>query len=1372
MADADRDFAYVATLDLSQIEEQVSKLEGRMTAFGSNLEKILNTVAQNTARSFSSIQAPQISTAITSGQNQAGGVSRQVELFTQLEQRMISLIAQNLRLDESISKTNRQFINTSAASATTVDQFRELVTVGGQISETQFAAAQSAANLQSAEREVTALLAQGTEDAGMFARGLGSIRGALSSLEEEDALIQLVAQELRVLETNDKVAQSFTRTAATASPTLKVFNQLVSASSNIAQESIELANNIGKTRQEIAKLATAFAKGQVSEDDYRQELAKLEGQLDSLLKQQKIVISENQRQINSNEQVATSFSELGNTLSRVAQIQQQKGATEFQKVLRTFPQIAKEVRNLSDEYGPFTANIRRAGNNASEQEKEFLRLINTDKRLAAEIDRLTNEYGDFNVAVNRANIGVRQSVEDQGNLGRRLGITTGLTIALSQELQQLARRGAEAFKQLLLDSVKINQEFQASRISFAAIFEGNKEVAAGVFDFVRSESRRLGIDLAQIATSFLPQVENVDQLSQLAELSTELLRLPAAIASGKTQTDAIIAISEFLAGQTRSLQTRFNITIQDTQRLKAALEAGGISAFITELDEVLGELGIEFQDFADTTPFLLNRVNQQVIDLKDILGEPIDAAINDFLVFLEEYLRENEDAIREFTAEFGELVATIGTAVFEKIQNFLESDSIENLTDDVIQAREEFETFVDVLDKVAEVLAFLEDVQTLGFGGDGDKLFEIPDVASLLTNPIGEVIAKIKQLNFEIEPLINTIKSGFEIIKLLITDTKTGVEELFGALQSLGEPVVELTNAVINLFETAQEPLTDVLDGTADLSGAYDEVRDALENVVTSSLSRLGISVDVQEEVTEAVEANTEALLEQADAIKAAHIAEEERLELAKEYETILEETNDIVNDVNRKIVESNAEANRRILENQLDLERKRIDAIIDFSRDRAAIEQDLVDKLDDIDRDFLDDRDDILLEFARDQQDISKDTARELADIERDLAKEKIKIEEDLQETLARIRRKFEFDAQEAIRQNDAVRFLQLRRRLDFELNEASLKRDEDVQDAEQKAEEQKEKVNQKLREQLEDARTERDRALADAKRDADREARDAIEARDRALRDQRLKEKQFTEDLSLERQRRIEDLERWNQERLEKLRASIAEERIEINEGGRRLAEIENRLLQLRLKKYTDFYQNLINLTKKFTIAQEDAITEASSFDRTKIQNTGGLGQQGTGTPGGTTGTATTGQYNNVNELRRLATNYANYYNLATEALLNYIANATQEQLTALIQDLQDGILDNAVPRQSGGPIIPGQTYLVGESGPELIRPHFPGRITPISSAAGFNIPPPGGIQNIDNSRTTTFDVSMLDPTKFSPDQIEIIKAMFGRMFVQAFS
>lgn len=84
--------------------------------------------------------------------------------------------------------------------------------------------------------------------------------------------------------------------------------------------------------------------------------------------------------------------------------------------------------------------------------------------------------------------------------------------------------------------------------------------------------------------------------------------------------------------------------------------------------------------------------------------------------------------------------------------------------------------------------------------------------------------------------------------------------------------------------------------------------------------------------------------------------------------------------------------------------------------------------------------------------------------------------------------------------------------------------------------------------------------------------------------------------------------------------------------------------------------------------------------------------------------------------------------------------------------------GLINSLEKRGSGGQTWPGVGTVVGEYGPEVIRPMAPGYVAPTQMMYS----PPGayGSTVYNNQKTNQIDMSMLDPSSFTPAQKQTLK------------
>lgn len=198
-------------------------------------------------------------------------------------------------------------------------------------------------------------------------------------------------------------------------------------------------------------------------------------------------------------------------------------------------------------------------------------VLEAIKRIDRNIDQMANR-GDK--AFRSIGDGAEQS-------GFKIGAVSGITQEITRRLIEMGRAGVEAFKELVQEAVQTAQANETIRASLVGIFDGSTEQAEAAFGKIRELSRKLGVDLTEIAPAFLPKVEDFAQFEEVAKLVAGLSNLdPTAGASGARR-----ALQEALSGNLVSIQGIFEL---DTKPIKRAQEElGNLEGLIVGLGEVL-----------------------------------------------------------------------------------------------------------------------------------------------------------------------------------------------------------------------------------------------------------------------------------------------------------------------------------------------------------------------------------------------------------------------------------------------------------------------------------------------------------------------------------------------------------------------------------------------------------------------------------------------------------------------------------------------------------------------------------------------------------------------------------------------------------------
>ena len=274
-------------------------------------------------------------------------------------------------------------------------------------------------------------------------------------------------------------------------------------------------------------------------------------------------------------------------------------------------------------------------------------------------------------------------------------------------------------------------------------------------------------------------------------------------------------------------------------------------------------------------------------------------------------------------------------------------------------------------------------------------------------------------------------------------------------------------------------------------------------------------------------------------------------------------------------------------------------------------------------------------------------------------------------------------------------------------------------------------------------------DRANARKLRDNEKRIKREIEDEERKykelLKQQEVEEQRKQEALQVWLDRELEDFNRMWEEKKQDLADDMADT-IKIYEDG--LREVARINMQIR------------NLMQR-GIGMAGGLPSGFAFagGGGGISSRFGVVPQNVGT-GGSSDDDDDGP--SLNHLRATATALASQTN-QTAAMINRIKSAKRNWLLDRIREW--GAILNGDPsgNQFGGITNPGVSYKVGEAGPEtfrpmqhgIIAPHTPMMVAPQSQAAA-------NISNIDNSRSISADISMLEATQLSPVQITLIRSI----------
>lgn len=873
-----------------------------------------------------------------------------------------------------------------------------------------------------------------------------------------------------------------------------------------------------------------------------------------------------------------------------------------------------------------------------------------------------------------------------GAAGLALGGVTLAVVALTAGFAVLVKTGVDALTSLATAALDTGQEVQNAQAQFTAFFQGNADAAESVIDRTFRFAAETGVQNAQeLSRAFLPLVQNLDQLEQIMAIGAGLQAFQPEQSAFLRQT-----LQDLLAGQTRSIVQRFELPREVATEFREAFDTEGIAAGLEVIQGFLDDTGRSIENFGDTATFQLNKIKARYEILQAVVGEPFVAALSEELSTIIELIDANEPIIERFGAAFGvalgEGVKTVSDIIQNLIAQFGNIEPVLELT---------FLLVNQILDQI-EMLT----------GSD----FGAPNIGNIINTfinaPLMSLAGGLNLVNLG----LRTLEAGAKAALLPLLAT---VEVLAGRLElaDLGE-----------FFETA----------LADLAAPVNEALSSLSQSreeYTQSITDYTVELDKS---TQAGEDAANSYLEQRSALEA---MDKKLAEVAEAQETL----NEAVDDFNVDVA--------RDLEDQaLKEERARTDLQEDFADRREDIEQDHRDRLADIGRDFYEDQVKQATEFSRDEEDIARDAGRRLIDLEKDIAQDRAKIELDLQQELDRINRRFDQSRREAIRDNDAVAFVRNEERRNFELNEARIRAQQDVQEADTAAQEKRDALNTQLQREIEDAEIANRRKLEDLITNLNNEIAAETTRWNRALAEQDLYEDRKLESQQESFDREREDMEKAWDRRIEDLNRRYSEELAV-------LSEFQAREVQLVL----DHQRQMAQL-----FSSGFAGSSGGGF----FGNSGAIGQ-----PGGFFGQQKKQQPDNTEELRQRAQRVA--VERQRLDLLDFIEEATRQQLLNLLASFNvpipgqasSGGGGGAAPRQHGGPAFAGRSYLFEGREPEVITFGRHARVTPMRQIPSGAFAGGGSITN------NQFEVnqSMLDPSSLSPAQRAIMKQMANEIVAE---
>jgi hypothetical protein len=770
---------------------------------------------------------------------------------------------------------------------------------------------------------------------------------------------------------------------------------------------------------------------------------------------------------------------------------------------------------------------------------------------------------------------------------------------------------------------------------------------------------------------------------------------------------------------------------QEAEDIRVSLTAifGGnqdaADAFLATIDEVAKKLGANRQELRAFAKSILPDVGNidtvaKLTEQAKLLSADAGVSVESARIAFEEALSGNLtslqrrlnigakyiDQIRKEAAETGDLAGAIANVLGDKIEK--SGLSIENFADNLSIA----------LSKVQAIATDLQ--QLLGEAGFNEAKEQINAILSAfdknkdsierVAQAFGEVAAKVIEIvgSNIADFLENGDFEAFETLAENMADTLDAAELL---VEVLNDPnifggAIEQSNNLLDVLKQALVTASQI-GALAKAEAARKKAEaDALNvNIDEATLAGLSGGDPIRKALIErGLAEGAKLAASPEDKLKAEQAGQEaynkvilEAAEALNQYNDRLDE-NKQKHDERRQSQEKDTAAGTAAGEAYLEQQQRAeelANAESDAAEARKTIEEKLTEAKKDAVRDFvesaikyqrqiLDDE----IKNAQKREDIARKNAEKIADIFR-------KNEQRIADAATDLSRDEADAIRDASRQTEDVEADSANRRLDIERNyRQGLQRiqaqfNQSAADAERNNDAQAFIAAIRTRDaQIDEAKRGRENDIESAKIDASRRRDELKTSLDREIEDAQLANARKLEDLQTALEREIEEQRIANEREYEE--QTIAEQR---QAEARRLAQAQELadLARHQAQKLADLqaslqaeYETVVEYEKK----KADAIIQSAIDIQNKIRSLTGAGRS-SGTPTRTAGpTGSTAP-----------------------------SGASRQS------------------RANGGPVYAGQTYLVGERGPEPFTPAVNGYISPAGNFGGYGS---GVVNNIDNSRS----------------------------------
>lgn len=715
------------------------------------------------------------------------------------------------------------------------------------------------------------------------------------------------------------------------------------------------------------------------------------------------------------------------------------------------------------------------------------------------LKRIDDKLGDLSDSGKKS----FKTIEKQSGISAtKLGVVSGAVGEITSRLIDLGAQAAQAFLEIGKQGIALNANLERTEQVFTNVF-GDPKLGEATVNFLGEVSEKLRIsrdEAASFASTILPKSGGLPQF-------TELLRLTSiqARTTGQSVSELEFSIREALSGDFVSIRDRFDLSRAQIDRIKELTPTlGQAQALITVVGDEFERLGKT--DITGTLSDSLAVIQGRFTELNQTLFESPFEELRDaagrFLDVLDERGPDIEVAAQAISDLLGDITEIVSGAAIDLFEN-IDFEQVTRIADQFSNLVAGADLFANIVSDANFAQSFLDNVENLL-----DALNKASTTASQIA----------------------TLTKAARARDVAEAQFLVGGENASGVAQGVAGALPRFTSFI---------------GGAAVSPGrraeAEAEGQRAYEAAIRDSLSAF-------DEYNQKLEENKQQQADRGAAVDDAAQADNEAAINAQLAASALEEQSAAAETAQKQVGEKRgkleADLQERLLKIQIDGERKRLDDELKNAQRREDIARKNAEKIADIDRKQQERVADLSTDLARDEADLAKKQGQERIRIDRDAAKRREDIERDFRREIEQIQSNFLLNAQDAERNNDAKRFLELQRQNTQQIDAATKNRNQELSDSDQTRQRDIEDVRDSQSQELEAIRQKNQRALEDLQIRLQRELEAQAIANQRQLEEQVISEQRQAEQRALNEQRQLEDYQRLEEQKRAALEASLSEQ------------------------------------------------------------------------------------------------------------------------------------------------------------------------------------------------------------------------------------